>query len=351
MQPVPAPRHSVKSSKTNLKLDIKDSASPQARKASKSKIPELSKSPQKSNKIFEPMETRTTNESPSSKSKIPIKLKTQENIEDLPQKQITETIKTAETETSLETKPSDNFQTKPTSRTKTLTTYSTQNFQTEDFERLENLLQPKFEIGSEITQVTRQVVMTGIQETSLGPEWEEMLKDGEVVTNKIVKTSMTTKSGSSEPDVWTETVTTKSLPDGKQETWKSVTSGSLQSEIWDTQCSLDTSPGSGNGDLYTKNETFRHELNSDTDSEGSFQPRRRSSSKRRTLGSSSGSDVALHEGAELSPLEDDQGISLTANVLSKQCTYPANMLSFVSQKCIHCQFYKKLNRNTTSCLI
>lgn len=112
---------------------------------------------------------------------------------------------------------------------------------------------------------------------------------------------------------------------------------------WETsRFSQDTSPGSGNGDVYAaannnnnngdggnnnvnnnKNGSARHEVHSDTDSDGSPQPRRRSPSKRRTLGSSSGSDVALHEGAELSPLEDDQGTALSQlNLLSKQCTYP-----------------------------
>jgi len=96
------------------------------------------------------------------------------------------------------------------------------------------------------------------------------------------------------------------------------------------QCSQDTSPGSGNGaDVFTNNHnnkngsSMRHDMHSDTDSDGSPQPRRRSPSKRRTLGSSSGSDVALHEGAELSPLEDDQGTALSQlNLLSKRCTYP-----------------------------
>jgi len=100
-----------------------------------------------------------------------------------------------------------------------------------------------------------------------------------------------------------------------------------------TQCSQDTSPGSGNGgaDVFANNNNHnnkngssaRHDMHSDTDSDGSPQPRRRSPSKRRTLGSSSGSDVALHEGAELSPLEDDQGTALSQlNLLSKRCTYP-----------------------------
>lgn len=119
------------------------------------------------------------------------------------------------------------------------------------------------------------------------------------------------KSESDERDTWTQA--------GVAE-YSSINN----SEQWETQLSLDTSPGSGNGDIYTKNDSSRHELNSDTDSDGSPRPRRRSPCKRRTLGSSSGSDVALHEGAELSPLEDDQGTALTANLLSKQCTNPAN---------------------------
>lgn len=93
-------------------------------------------------------------------------------------------------------------------------------------------------------------------------------------------------------------------------------------EQWEAQYSQDTSPGSGNGggvDTFASNNnnnnkndgSSRHDMHSDTDSDGSPQPRRRSPSKRRTLGSSSGSDVALHEGAELSPLEDDQGTALS----------------------------------------
>lgn len=101
-------------------------------------------------------------------------------------------------------------------------------------------------------------------------------------------------------------------------------SWSAANEQWEAQYSQDTSPGSGNGggvDTFASNNnnnnnnkndgSSRHDVHSDTDSDGSPQPRRRSPSKRRTLGSSSGSDVALHEGAELSPLEDDQGTALS----------------------------------------
>ncbi|XP_015589451.1 ankyrin-3 isoform X7 [Cephus cinctus] len=148
----------------------------------------------------------------------------------------------------------------------------------------------------------------------------DFFKDGNVVSDKVVKKTVRTlrSGGAGEPEAWTETVVTKRSSDGKPETWETTTttkSGDGRSEQWDTQFSLDISPGSGNGDVYTKNGNSRHEMNSDTDSDSSPQPRRRSPSKRRTLGSSSGSDVALHEGAELSPLEDDQGTSLTANIL------------------------------------
>lgn len=97
-------------------------------------------------------------------------------------------------------------------------------------------------------------------------------------------------------------------------------SWTVANEQWEVQYSQDTSPGSGNGGVDTfasnnnnnKNDgSSRHDMHSDTDSDGSPQPRRRSPSKRRMLGSSSGSDVALHEGAELSPLEDDQGTALS----------------------------------------
>lgn len=104
--------------------------------------------------------------------------------------------------------------------------------------------------------------------------------------------------------------------DGKSENWETMTeSTGSRGEQWDT------SPSSGVAESSVKTSASRQEFNSDTDSEGSPRSRRRSPGKRRTLGSSSGSDVALHEGAELSPLEDDQGTSLSSNILSKQCNY------------------------------
>lgn len=152
---------------------------------------------------------------------------------------------------------------------------------------------------------------------------------GSIDAEEIMRT-MTASGGYGDMSSMIEQVSTKIVKSSRElpEPWAH---GSLaersflndeKAEQWESQFSQDTSPGSGNGDIYTKNGSSRHDLNSDTDSDGSPRPRRRSSSKRRTLGSSSGSDVALHEGAELSPLEDDQGTALTANLLSKQCTYP-----------------------------
>lgn len=116
----------------------------------------------------------------------------------------------------------------------------------------------------------------------------------------------------------------------KQDYWRSMSSSSesrVPAELWETQFSIDISPCSGNEESYVKNISSRQGTISDTDSDGSPNRRRRSPGKRRTLGSSSGSDVALHEGAELSPMEDDQGTSITAKLLSKQCTYPADQSS------------------------
>lgn len=181
--------------------------------------------------------------------------------------------------------------------------------------------------------------------------------------NKFPDSSTTIKTDRSESDGVVQTVTTvqhmtTEMPDRTERVVRTVISSSgggdygntesvlkslqeqlTKSEIgetaswtaaneqWEMQYSQDTSPGSGNGggvDTFASNNnnnnnnnnnkndgSSRHDMHSDTDSDGSPQPRRRSPSKRRTLGSSSGSDVALHEGAELSPLEDDQGTALS----------------------------------------
>lgn len=142
-------------------------------------------------------------------------------------------------------------------------------------------------------------------------------------TERIEKVVRTVISGSNDGDGDlgdAETYALKNLQERlmKSEIGETTSWVSMTGEQWETmaQYSQDTSPGSGNGgavDVFTsnnKNDSSRHDMHSDTDSDDSPQPRRRSPSKRRTLGSSSGSDVALHEGAELSPLEDDQGTAL-----------------------------------------
>lgn len=142
-------------------------------------------------------------------------------------------------------------------------------------------------------------------------------------TRRVVKTMISSDGG----DYDDAEFALKSLQERLTKSEIGETASWLAGEQWETgtQYSQDTSPGSGNGgggdggggvDLFAGSNnknggSSRHDVHSDTDSDGSPQPRRRSPSKRRTLGSSSGSDVALHEGAELSPLEDDQGTALS----------------------------------------
>lgn len=165
------------------------------------------------------------------------------------------------------------------------------------------------------TKRTEKVVRTVISSSGDGDGdggYDDALKD---LQERL------TKSEIGDIASWVATSGRSLAGDGKSGTWETPLSKRQDErpEQWETmQISQDTSPDSGNGDAYnannnnnTKNGSSRHETHSDTDSDGSPQPRRRSPSKRRTLGSSSGSDVALHEGAELSPLEDDQGTALS----------------------------------------
>lgn len=152
---------------------------------------------------------------------------------------------------------------------------------------------------------------------------EETMPETERI-EKVVRTVISSSSDGGDDFGDAEAYALKNLRErltkseiGETTSWVSTTG-----EQWETmaQYSQDTSPGSGNGgaiDVFVASNnnnknggSSRHDMHSDTDSDGSPQPRRRSPSKRRTLGSSSGSDVALHEGAELSPLEDDQGTAL-----------------------------------------
>ena len=148
-----------------------------------------------------------------------------------------------------------------------------------------------------------------------------------VTTVEVTENTLDLDTGKSVKKVTSTRTITET--DGKQESWRTMSSSgeaSVPADLWETQFSIDISPVSGNEETYMKNGSRQGTI-SDTESDGSPHRRRRSPNRRRTLGSSSGSDVALHEGAELSPMEDDQGTSLTANLLSKQCTYPAGQLS------------------------
>ncbi|KAL0125581.1 hypothetical protein PUN28_004590 [Cardiocondyla obscurior] len=203
--------------------------------------------------------------------------------------------------------------------------------------------------GSASQPVTRKTVVERINQVSSGILPSEMIID---IGDKLPDSSAMIKTDDSETEGFVQTVTTvqrittetpeierterlirtmiSSNSDGHgdaESALRSLQEQLTRSEIgdtaswtganeqWEMQYSQDTSPGSGNGggaDTFASNNnnkndgSSRQEMHSDTDSDGSPQPRRRSPSKRRTLGSSSGSDVALHEGAELSPLEDDQ---------------------------------------------
>lgn len=128
-----------------------------------------------------------------------------------------------------------------------------------------------------------------------GEEEEEMIP---AAGNKLLSLTSAKKSD------WCDGAMTRSTSSGKhEETWKSISAETP--DIWEAQLSLDCSPGSGKLEEGASSRAREDSEDSEQDSlrerAGS---RRRSPSKR---GSSSGSDVALHEGAELSPLEDDQG--------------------------------------------
>lgn len=276
-QPVPAPRHSTVVVKTSsdhndLKLDLK-SCSPKSAKK-KSKIPEPVKP------------TR-----PLANNKIDI-------IEN----------------------------DKPAAKRKSLTN--------DDSNKLLKELESKV---PEIDTILRENVVSYAQDSvySNNDDEEEVACFTQKTVTTIKKTESnydldhpeTDKEATSTSQTIVETVTTKKFADGKQESWRTMSSSgeaSVPAELWESGqfAVMDVSPVSCNNDD-PKNGSRQGTI-SDTDSDG-CSPQRRRSSRRRTLGSSSGSDVALHEGAELSPMEDDQGTSLTANLLSKQCTYPAEI--------------------------
>ncbi|XP_078037593.1 uncharacterized protein LOC144470402 isoform X2 [Augochlora pura] len=308
-QPVPAPRHSTRSSiKTDFHLDLKDTS--YTPYSPKHKATEQTKH-----------EDRSPEKTTSPKSKIPVKVKkTVENeldtvaIENAISKQDSPEIDPAikEEDPKLMIREPDDLREK-TDLTKLEMSQTHSLAMVAD--PLETLTIADREESSLVTAnqtLTRTTISTKTEQTD----------------ETVVKTVMTTvrclateSLGASKVEQTVRTVTedtivvdqARALRAEASEPWRQ----SEKLEHWESQSqvSQDTSPGSGNGDTYPKNGSSRHDLQSDTESDGSPPPRRRSPSKRRTLGSSSGSDVALHEGAELSPLEDDQGTALTANLL------------------------------------
>lgn len=287
-QPVPAPRHSTKpSTKPEFHLELSDAS--RTRKT----VEQLPKPIQEA-------------QSPS-KSKIPVKvdphdLKLGDDLEFVP----------------LESSEGRTIGPQPVSRTiKCVTREYTDGELTK-----ETVEQKKRVLPSDVIQTVKADDLTKITVSSRTETTMKTMEMPEVErTERVVRTVISsggTGFGDAESALRSlqEQLTRSEI--GETASWTAA------NEQWEAQYSQDTSPGSGNGggvDTFASNNnnnnnnkndgSSRHDMHSDTDSDGSPQPRRRSPSKRRTLGSSSGSDVALHEGAELSPLEDDQGTALS----------------------------------------
>ncbi|XP_015113068.1 microtubule-associated protein futsch isoform X7 [Diachasma alloeum] len=281
-QSVPDPRHCTKSSslKKELCLDLEVDKHHPKSQSPRSKIPQASSS---SPKPLASVPLDISLEESSQKSKIPIK--TKEGKRKDKNNGVVTISKTEDGDTTIisrhsfitKTMEDDSGETSVITRTVTsIVSESSGSLSQADMNKLiesSNFTDP----AASITETTTRTVITDRIPKSTSKE-----DNGACTSAKEIVRSISTKSS-----------------------WES-SSRSHDKDNWDQiQCSLDTSPGSGDI-AFTKNGDSRHELPSDSDSDGSPRARRRSLSKRRTLGSSSGSDVALHEGAELSPLEDDQ---------------------------------------------
>ncbi|XP_058801309.1 titin homolog isoform X2 [Phymastichus coffea] len=120
-----------------------------------------------------------------------------------------------------------------------------------------------------------------------------------VADYELTRMMMTTFHESPEDELAKEMNVTEKSERRLTDSWRTMSEASAPAELWEA------SPGDEPRTVSNNNNNGSTRTISDTESEGS--PQRRRGGKRRTLGSSSGSDVALHEGAELSPMEDDQG--------------------------------------------
>uniref|UniRef100_A0A0C9RDN5 Uncharacterized protein n=1 Tax=Fopius arisanus TaxID=64838 RepID=A0A0C9RDN5_9HYME len=284
---VPDPQHSTKPSslKKELCLHLETTTHHPKSQSPKSKIPQALNS---SSKPLASVPLDISIEESNQKSKIPIRAKekkekdrmdeivTKSKVEDGDQTLVRQSVVTERLE-------GDNGETSIVTRTVTsIVSESSVSLSQADIDKI-------------MESRTFADPINSITETST-----------RMITERIPKSTSKEDSGACTSVKETvRSISTKS-------SWES-SSRSHDKDNWDqVQCSLDTSPGSVDI-AFTKNGDSRHELPSDSDSDGSPRARRRSLSKRRTLGSSSGSDVALHEGAELSPLEDDQGTAITAN--------------------------------------
>lgn len=180
-----------------------------------------------------------------------------------------------------------------------------------------NLSKISNSISREAMEIQEEIKEVKINSTIVSETQGEVTGNfGQPIGKKIITRTMTTSSSKSIDDSIGNLNNEENATGSTMRTivtktsWDSSCKSRDDPESWDhAQFSQDTSPGSMAEISYPKNSDSRQELPSDTDSDLSPRPPRRSLSKRRTLGSSSGSDVALHEGAELSPMEDDQGIS------------------------------------------
>ncbi|KAK0094455.1 hypothetical protein PV326_010824, partial [Microctonus aethiopoides] len=303
-QPVPAPRHSVKSSslsssvnKPELTLDLEANhltlhQHQHKSKSPKSKIPELTKFSLKSRPATS-LDSSCSDEL-SQKSRIP--------------------VKTVREKTTFNTTKEEFAVTKEAESGKLITNVEDIN----DTTAIVSDLLPVNEIdrvtSMKTITTTTTTVTQGLTDPSIDMEKLQDLMETSGYNMKITTTTVTQQTSSlqSKDDKINEentsdiTLKEKIQSISTKSSWESSTKSHDDQDNWDrAQFSMDMSPSSGEAG-FAKNGDSRHDLPSDSDSEGSPRPRRRSLSKRRTIGSSSGSDVALHEGAELSPLEDDQ---------------------------------------------
>lgn len=302
-QPVPAPRHSAKLSISKTELTLELDEHHQKPKSPKSKIPELSKISanicEDQLPVKQPRVSTSDSTEANQKNMIPVSVDKQKSLEIVKDK-VVETI-----QNSIIENPSIVSYSFPEDivYTKTVTTVVNSEV---DQNGIKKILST-----NELSQVLEDVPQDFNKFPQLAEVSNYTVKTSKAFVNERIPLSRSKEDQMSEENA-SGSIVKEVRSISTKSSWESSTRSRDDHDNWETQYSLDTSPGSCDAG-FTKNSDSRHDLPSDSDSEGSPRQRRRSMSKRRTLGSSSGSDVALHEGAELSPMEDDQGTSLTAN--------------------------------------